>query len=138
MTDRPSDEVTAKPWCYISGPYSKGDVADNVNVAMLQWRWLKENYPDILFICPHWSHFQQIVTPLTYDEWIDYDLDLLMLLIRSGPGCVIRLSGESEGADTECKLAAAHGIPVVKSSKQLTRWFMGLNEINPQNTMPPS
>ena len=117
-----------KPWCYISGPYTKGDTGQNVNTAMSQWAWLKENYPDILFVCPHWSHLQHMLTPLDYEEWIEYDLDLLSALMRSGPGCVIRLSGESEGADTECEYAKAMGIPVVKSSRQLTSWFMTLPE----------
>jgi hypothetical protein len=120
--------MPSKPWCYISGPYSKGDTGNNVNVAMNQWAWMKETHPNILTICPHWSHFQHILTPLDYEVWIEYDLDLIETLSRSGPGCILRMSGESEGADCECALAEKLGVPIVRTAKQLTAWYMSLPE----------
>ena len=123
MGDKP-----IRPWCYISGPYTKGDTGQNVHNAMKNWAWLVEKYPDILFVCPHWSHAQHLVEPMDYDFWIEYDLDLLSALMRSGPGCVLRMSGESKGADFECEYAEKMGFSVIKTSRQLTAWYMALPE----------
>jgi hypothetical protein len=90
---------------YIAGPYTKGDVALNVRVAIeAADRVLKAGFIPFL---PHVTHFWHLVCPGPYEQWIDYDLEWL-------PACdaLIRLPGESKGADGEVKRAIELGIDV--------------------------
>jgi hypothetical protein len=57
---------------------------------------------------PHLSHFWHLLKPRPYGDWTRLDFDWL-------PKCdvLLRLSGESSGADAEVKRAMELGIPVV-------------------------
>lgn len=96
---------------YIAGPYSKGDVAVNVKVAMEAANELIEAgyYP----FCPHLSHFLHINHPKPYETWIELDLAYLEVC-----DVLIRLEGESSGADGEVVHAYKYGIPVFYSIRE--------------------
>ena len=83
---------------YIAGPYTKGDVALNVRNAITagQKVFKAGHFPYI----PHMTHFWHMIFPGPYQQWIDIDLEWL-------PTCdvLIRLPGESSGADNEVKYA---------------------------------
>lgn len=100
------------PRIYISGPFSKGDQIANVNRACEVWETLRRG--GVHPVCPHWSLTQQLVKPIGWQEWIDFDL-------REVATCdvVLRLPGESEGADAECGHAKSLGIPVVNDYSEL-------------------
>lgn len=97
---------------YIAGPYSTGDVGYNVSQAMRMWALLWEH--GYVPYCPHWSHFQHILTPFSYQRWLDYDREFI-------PFCdvLLRMEGKSDGADQEVKYALELHIPVVNSLQAL-------------------
>ena len=90
---------------YIAGPYTKGDVAINVRTAMEAGIvLLKEGHAPYV---PHLTHFLHLHAPQSYETWTRLDNAYL-------PYCeaLIRLPGESSGADAEVALAQRLSIPV--------------------------
>jgi len=91
---------------YIASPYTKGDVAANVRQSMDAF----EELASLGFIpyCPLLTHFQHMVHPRNYEFWLSYDLEWLAVC-----DVMIRIDGESAGADKEERFANEHGIPVI-------------------------
>lgn len=110
-------ERAKKPWVYISGPITIGDTCRNTYWACMEWHALLANELCVP-ICPHWSVVQQLVMPLTHDDWIDYDLDLL-----SRCDAMLRLPGESKGADAEEAFCRENDIPVFTRHNELIQWL---------------
>ena len=100
---------------YIAGPYSKGDVVVNVREAMLAWHKLR-NCGFIPF-CPHLNHFLHLLIPLEYEKWLLWDLEWLAVC-----DALLRLPGESPGADRECRAAKDLGIPVFDSIEAVVKY----------------
>lgn len=97
---------------YIAGPYTKGDVAINVNQAIkIANQLLDMGY--IPFI-PHLTHFWYLISPRPYRDWLKLVVEWLKLC-----HVVFRFEGESPGADKEVELAKLLGIPVVTSLAEL-------------------
>ena len=93
---------------YVAGPYTKGDVAMNVRSAIeAADRLLKAGHAPFL---PHLAHFWHLVCPGPYEQWITLDLAWL-------PVCqaIVRLPGDSSGADGEIVEARRLGIPIFSS-----------------------
>ena len=90
---------------YIAGPYSRGDVGENINNAIKAANriWEKGHIPYI----PHLTHFWHLITPKPYETWLDYDLYWLKQC-----DAVLRLPGESAGADQEVREAQRLNMPV--------------------------
>ena len=90
---------------YIAGPYTKGDVAVNVRNAIEAANQLMDHghFPFI----PHLNHFVHLLFPRPYEDWLALDNVFL-------PYCqaLVRLPGESLGADKEVMLAKSLNIPV--------------------------
>ena len=99
---------------FISSPYTLGDVGENVRVQMDVFDSLYKK--GFMPFAPLLFHYQHIVHPLEYDQWLEIDFAWL-----SKCDFVLRLPGESEGADKECKHAEELGIPVVKSIDELIK-----------------
>jgi hypothetical protein len=97
---------------YIAGPYSQGDVAENVHNAMHYWDRLWE--AGYCPICPHWSHFQHFIQPRPYEQWLEYDLELLHCC-----DALLRIAGPSLGADREMWEAAKWGLSIFHSIEEL-------------------
>jgi hypothetical protein len=97
---------------YIAGPYSKGDVVVNVINALAVANVLR----DIGFapFVPHLIYFWHLLHPRPYEDWLDLDNQFI-------PCChaVLRLPGESGGADKEVILAESLGLPVFTSMAAL-------------------
>lgn len=90
---------------YIAGPYTKGDVAVNVHNAIdVANEILKAGHVPYL---PHLTHFWHLVTPHPYRDWLDIDLEFLKVC-----DCILRIPGESNGADGEVEFAKRKGIPI--------------------------
>jgi len=62
-------------------------------------------------------------TDLTYDTWLDCDLPWVEVC-----DAVLRLPGESAGADRECNHARSKDIPVYDSVDELLDWFGAYDE----------
>jgi hypothetical protein len=97
---------------YIASPYTLGDVAVNVKTQMD----CADNLIGLGFApyVPLLSHFLHMVNPRSYEEWTRLDNEWVIAC-----DYLLRLPGESKGADAEAKLAKIHGIPVVYSLREL-------------------
>ena len=79
---------------YVAGPYTKGDVAVNVQTALaVGTLLLNEGFNPFI---PHLSHFWHLVYHQPYEKWLEYD----MVWLRECDA-VVRIYGESNGADKE-------------------------------------
>ena len=99
---------------YVAGPYSSGDVAANVrNAYAAATRLADAGFAPFV---PHHTHFWHLLFPRPYEEWLRLDLAFL-------PCCdaVLRLPGESSGADAEAREATTLRIPVFDDLEELLR-----------------
>lgn len=97
---------------YIASPYTLGNVAVNVKMQID----IADNLVELGYcpIAPLLNHFQHLVHPRPYEDWVKIDNELVL---RSD--VILRLNGESKGADAEVELAKKHNIPVVYSIQEL-------------------
>jgi nucleoside 2-deoxyribosyltransferase len=117
---------------YVAGPISRGDLCHNINQANRAFKELAE--AGLAPLVPHWSCFSggALVSAsggsvfafatvggcgLPHAEWIELDLAFVE---RSD--ALLRLPGESVGADAEVAHATAKGIPVFTSVEDVIRW----------------
>lgn len=94
-----------RPKVYIAGPYTNPDPAINVRNAVLVADKLVQH--DIVPFIPHLSHFWHIISPKSYEFWIHYDDQWLIVCNH-----LYRIEGKSSGADKEVEYATFLGIPV--------------------------
>lgn len=100
---------------YIASPYTKGDVAVNVRHSFL--------VADVLVsygfapFPPLFSHFWHFLSPKDYEVWLSLDAEWVTRC-----DYLLRLSGESQGADREVELAKAHNIPVFYDVESLVEY----------------
>jgi hypothetical protein len=97
---------------YITGPYTKGDVACNVK-RVIEVADKIANLGHIPFV-PHLFHFWHLFHHHPKEFWMKMDLKWL-----SCCDVLFLLAGESEGAITECKFALENGIEIVTSIEAL-------------------
>lgn len=115
-----------KPWVYIASPYTKGDQALNVRFQHRVWHTLLDL--DCIPIAPLWSHYQHIALPRRYQDWIDYDLEIIKrcdACLRLSARCDVMgyVQAESAGADGEVRAFMAAGKPVFASVESLETWL---------------
>ena len=97
---------------YIASPYRIGDKLDNVRRQIDAAEELLK-----LGFAPHvplLNHFWNEIYPHDDETWLNLDLEILPMF-----DCVLRLEGESYGADKEVQRANKLGIPVFYSIKEL-------------------
>lgn len=97
---------------YIASPYTIGDVAVNVKAQMDIANALIN-----LGYCPYaplLSHFLHMNNPQPYERWMDIDFEMVTRC-----DIVLRLPGNSSGADREVCFAKSKNIPVVFSLSEL-------------------
>ena len=104
---------------YVAGPYSGGEPEMNVRVAVLAGDELL-NAGLVPFV-PHLCHFWHYLCPRTYEEWMAYDLAWLEVC-----DCLLRLPGESSGADAEVAEMERLGKPVFHLIADVLEWAMAL------------
>lgn len=115
-----------KPTVYIASPYTRGDVAANTHFQCKTFDQLLSD-GRVLPVAPLWSHFQHLLYPRPYEDWIRYDQEMLPLY----DSC-LRLAAEipdmnysqleSTGADAEVKTFLQLGKPVFYSIADLYQW----------------
>lgn len=79
---------------FISSPYTEGNVATNVGIQIDVFNDLMNN--DFTPFAPLLAHFIQLVHPHEYNEWIN-----LCYRWIDKSDCILRIKGESKGADKE-------------------------------------
>lgn len=100
-------------YVYVSGPITRGDHFLNARNGIV----VSEEIRKLGFMpfCPHLSSLWQMVAPgASYEEWMTYDLAWLEKC-----DAILRLPGDSPGADREVGHATYLGIPVVGSVEEL-------------------
>ena len=107
---------------YIAGPYTKGDVGENVHTAIKVAEQVV-NMGHTPFV-PHLSHFWHLIRPRPYEFWLDYDLVWLRVC-----DVVLRYPGESLGADREVRVAEEAGIPVCHGIDEFYRFSISQREV---------
>jgi len=103
-------------YVYIASPYTKGDTAQNVYESFKFYN----NLVDLGFypFSPLTSHFIHMMFPQDYDKWMDIDFKWLEKC-----DCVLRLSGESKGADMEVEKAKKLNKPVFYNVNDLMKHY---------------
>jgi len=101
---------------YIASPYTIGDHLENVNVQMdMYYDLVQLGY---LPFAPLYSHYIHERNPLPYDIWMEIDYAWI-----DSCDCLLRLPGESNGADLEVKYAEEKGMPIFYSVEELTNYI---------------
>lgn len=116
---------------FISGPISRGDLTHNINQATAAFVELAK--AGLAPFCPHWSVYSKPCYPvgpavtcigtasgndeMVYEDWMAVDLPWVRV-----SDAVLRLPGESAGADRETAEAEAHSIPVFHAVADVIRW----------------
>jgi len=109
---RYNKNMKRKKVVYIASPYTKGDCAVNVRNSIV----VADALASSGFI-PRWplsSHFWHMIIPHPYEFWMELDMAEILHC-----DILLRLPGESSGADSEVKFASSIAIPVYYSLDEL-------------------
>lgn len=100
---------------YIASPYTIGDTAINVKKQLDCFTLLSDMgyYP----YAPLLTHFIHMANPRPYDTWMNHDF----VWIKECDA-LLRLRGESSGADAEVDIADRYDIPVFRDIEELYLW----------------
>lgn len=107
-----------KHFVYVAGPYTKGDLSVNVANAITAG----ENLSRLGFIpyIPHLTHYWHLAYPHKIDFWYEYDMQWLERC-----DCLLRIPGDSVGADREAHRMLKLGRPCFSDIDSLEKWFRG-------------
>ena len=100
---------------YISGPITRGDrVANFAKACSVQQRLIELGFAPLnpMLTMMHPSAWQ-----IPHDQWVASDLPWVEVA-----DAVLRLPGDSDGADRECEHAERNRVPVFYSMLGLERW----------------
>lgn len=99
---------------FVSSPYTLGDVSENVQRQVeMAHRLMDYGFAPI---APLLSHYLELWRSRPWEEWMEVDLELV-----SRCDALLRLEGESRGADMEVAEARRLGIPVYFDFEALTQ-----------------
>jgi hypothetical protein len=102
---------------FVSSPYTKGDMVKNLNEHFkIANKLIDLNFAPFVPLLYHYLEINQI---REYDVWLDIDLEWL-----KQSDVMLRLPGESAGADMEEKIAYDYGIPVFYNIKDLSMKYL--------------
>jgi len=96
---------------YIAGPYTNPEPVENTRKAIDAWKVLVD--AGYLPFVPHLTLLVQLVYPHDPDFWYALDIDFL-----EHCDVLLRLPGESWGADREVEFCKERGIPVFEGSAE--------------------
>lgn len=105
-----------KPLAYLAGPYSSPDPVENMHYAIMLATAIREANV-VTPVVPHLTGLWHLVCPAPYEDWLAYDLELMLRC-----DIVFRFGGASSGADREVQAALDAGIPVVHNVESLYAW----------------
>ena len=102
------------PHIYVAGPYSAYPIYGIRNAILAGDEVLAAGmYPHI----PHFTGIWDLVSPKPYEDWLNLDLEAVRIC-----DAILRLPGESSGADGEVEFGASIGIPTFYSLEDLIVW----------------
>jgi len=104
---------------YVAGPYTNPDPIENTHKALVEADTMYElSEHELVPVVPHLTAFWHLVRPHDYAHWLEYDLKVL-----SRCDAILRLPGESSGADGEVEFAEMNGIPVFHHRSEVFLWL---------------
>lgn len=103
---------------YIASPYTLGDVAKNVKAQIDTANDLYELGFNV-FTPIVAAHFQHMVHPRNWDFWLELDYEWIDVC-----DCLLRLDGESAGADLEVEYAKRKDKKVFYNIVDLEYYYM--------------
>ena len=114
---------------YIAGPYTKGDTAVNVRNSIFAQDYIEATLGQMAYN-PLLSHFQHLVIPHNdVGYWYAKDIDWLKMCDG-----ILRLEGESHGADEEVRVARELGMTVFYSVFEIPKAPLSAVADIPPNT----
>jgi len=106
---------------YLAGPISLGDPDDNVRrAAAVGLALLAAGFAPLIPQLTHLIAPDDVRGTVGYERWLESDLSFITVC-----DAVLRLPGESLGADRETRWAESLGIPVFTSTEALKAHFAG-------------
>lgn len=101
---------------YVAGPMRLGNRYDNIHLGIVTGRELvRRGYAPLI---PHLTHFVDPDDSLGWEPWLEVDEAWLQ-----HADVLLRLPGESAGADREVEFCLDYGIPVVNGDvDELEGW----------------
>ena len=102
--------------CYISGPMRLGHWHLNLRQGIDAAEALFVS--GITPVCPQLSFLWDVIYPHTFEDWLRIDLELV-----EACDALLRLPGQSEGADREVAKAHELGIPVFLNIPQVLEHY---------------
>jgi hypothetical protein len=109
---------------YVAGPITLGDTLAHIGNGIAVCNILLDEA--LVPFCPHLSAFLHMARPRSYEEWVRYDFHWLRLC-----HAVLRLPGESRGADREVDEALRLGIIVFGNIETLLGWARAQSQLAP-------
>jgi hypothetical protein len=108
-----------KPFVYVAGPYTRPDPVRNTHDAIHAGQRVYDagGFPYV----PHLTLLWHAIIPnddVTY--WYDFDLNAI-----DHADALLRLPGDSTGADNEVNYAEQLGVPVFHDEDVLLDWIRG-------------
>jgi len=101
-----------KQTVYIAGPYTVGSVEENIaNAIDAAENLARANFFPYI---PHLNHYWDKKYPHDYEFWMEQDMEFLRRC-----DLLLRLPGDSPGADREVASAKGAGIPVYTNLERL-------------------
>jgi hypothetical protein len=101
---------------YVAAPYTTPDPVENTHKAVKVCNALREE--GYIPFCPHLTMLWHTICPQPYRFWMEYDQAWL-----SKCDVLLRLPGESSGADEEVDVAMDLNVPVVYGVEELRSRF---------------
>ena len=102
---------------YVAGPLTKGDVLKNISEAIRVGDVLLEK--GFAPFIPHLNSLWEICHPNhPISDWLELDFQWIRVC-----HALLRLPGESPGADGEVRFCDEHGVPVFHSIEHLEAYF---------------
>lgn len=110
--------MNRKKRVYIASPYTNGEPVLNVRRSITMADYLS-GYGFVPFV-PLLSHFWHFLCPHPYEFWMEQDLAWVGTC-----DCLLRMPGESAGADREIEEAQRCRIPVFYTPQSLVQYDWG-------------
>jgi len=109
-------EYVNRPMVYVAAPYTRPDPVLNTHQLIGEVDAIVDEGV-VTPIAPHLTLLWHLVKPRPLDFWYAYDLATLARC-----DAVLRLPGESTGADREVEFAKSRSIPVFYDKPSLYEW----------------
>jgi nucleoside 2-deoxyribosyltransferase len=105
-----------RPLVYLASPYSRPDPVANTNRVVLAATAMCQA-GHVTPVVPHLTMLWHSIAPQDLEFWYEYDLAVLARC-----DALLRMPGESTGADAEVAFAIERGIPTFDDEAAVNDW----------------